>query len=109
MGKKIHPIIPKQHAGKLLTSLVPVVDEKATILDVERLLVRKAREFETINYIYVVDGAWRLLGAVPSDVILRVLDSAAVAVACFGAAGRDFSVGAAVGLKILASPAVRRF
>ncbi|MBU0668441.1 magnesium transporter [Patescibacteria group bacterium] len=71
MKKNVRSIASKKHAGSLLTSLVPVVEKSAAIADIERLLIKRAKDFETINYIYVVDSEKRLLGAVSIKDIFR--------------------------------------
>lgn len=58
-------------AGKLITDRVPVVGESATIGDVEKLLLNKAAEFVSINYIYVVNGQKELLGVVSIKEVFR--------------------------------------
>lgn len=53
---------PHQSAGQLATTRVPIVGETATVADVEALLLEHAENFDTINYIYLVDAAQRLVG-----------------------------------------------
>lgn len=53
---------PAETTGRLMASNVPVVPSTATVGDVKRLLFKKTKAFETINYIYVVDAAHKLKG-----------------------------------------------
>lgn len=46
----------------VMTSSVPTVDVGATAADIEQLLLRKAKAFETIDYIYVLDANRVLVG-----------------------------------------------
>jgi len=51
-----------QTAGSLMTSRVPLVSAGETIGEVQNLLFEKMKEFETINYIYVIDENKKLTG-----------------------------------------------
>jgi magnesium transporter len=62
----------EQIASKLLTNHVPVVRETATLADIEKLLLQQTSEFETINYIYIVDGSKKLKGVVSIKEIFRL-------------------------------------
>ena len=62
---------PKNSAGALMTDRVPVTVFDASILDIERYLKRKKSELESINYIYVVDKADTLKGAVSIKEVFR--------------------------------------
>lgn len=63
---------PLQSAGRLFTEHIPVVGLEATIADVERLLINKHQDFDTINYIYVVDRDGVLCGVISIKTIFRV-------------------------------------
>lgn len=52
---------PKDAVGHRMTAKVPVAREQDTINDVRNTL-RKAKELETINYIYVLDSDRKLVG-----------------------------------------------
>ncbi|MBI2013697.1 MAG: magnesium transporter [Candidatus Colwellbacteria bacterium] len=54
-----------------ITENVPVVVRGTTLADVERELFKRAKELETINYIYVVDQNRRFLGAVSIKELFR--------------------------------------
>lgn len=56
---------------RILTSKVPMIFEEQTIGDVEKLLLDKTREFETINYIYVIDHAKKLKGVISIKEVFR--------------------------------------
>ena len=67
----------KQHyafrtAGRVMTNRVPVIKETAIIADVERLLLKEAHNFETINYIYVVGDDNTLEGVLSLKEIFRL-------------------------------------
>ena len=63
---------PPESAGRILTARIPVVSLEATIADIERLLVNKHSQFDSINYIYVVDRAGVLCGVLTIKSIFRV-------------------------------------
>ena len=72
---------PRRHksVSDVLTEHVPVVNEHATIGEIENLLSRHAKDFATIIYMYVVDEDRTLKGVVSiREVFLQaptVLDS----------------------------------
>ncbi len=43
-------------ACRIMTEKIPITDLSSTVGDVEKMLEREMAKFETINYIYVVDG-----------------------------------------------------
>lgn len=47
-----------------MTTRVPVAAPEATIADIERMLLKGAREFESILYVYLVNQAGRLVGVI---------------------------------------------
>ena len=59
-----HLAFPPESAGRVMTCCVPMVSLEATIADIERLLLQHARDFESINYVYLVDQDGRLAGVV---------------------------------------------
>lgn len=54
--------LPGKAAGKVMTTKVPVITIGATIFDAEKLLLKDAKKYETINYIYVVNTKGKLVG-----------------------------------------------
>ncbi|MBN1585507.1 magnesium transporter [Candidatus Uhrbacteria bacterium] len=62
LGGRVSGRYRPETAGRLMLTAVPTVSESALIGDVERLLTRKIADFDTINYIYVLDGEGRLKG-----------------------------------------------
>src|SRR5690606_22730291 len=60
-SKKNH-YYPKETAGRLMARNVPVVNLSATIEEVEKLLIKEVKNFDSINYIYVVDSSSVLKG-----------------------------------------------
>ncbi len=57
-------LYPPESAGRVMTVHVPVVSPESTVADIERLLLKKARDFESISYVYVVDARHRLVGVI---------------------------------------------
>jgi len=49
-------------AGKLMVEKIPIVDENSTVGDVEKMLIEKAKNFITIDYIYATDKRGKLKG-----------------------------------------------
>ncbi len=66
----MHPLpcdqtaFPPESAGRVMTCQVPVALPSASIADLERLLLRHARDFESIHNVYLVDQVGRLAGVV---------------------------------------------
>ncbi|MFZ2086937.1 MAG: magnesium transporter [Desulfobaccales bacterium] len=61
---RIDQMYPPESVGRVMTANVPVVQPEATIADIEKLLLRNARVFDSISYIYLVDQTGRLQGVV---------------------------------------------
>jgi len=55
---------PKNSAGRLMTTQVPVVPAQATVGDVRKTLFEQSDTFDTLNYIYVTDTEGILRGVV---------------------------------------------
>jgi len=53
---------PPESAGRRMINNVPTAMPEETILDIRKRLFEKARDFETLNYIYIVDQERRLVG-----------------------------------------------
>lgn len=47
---------PQNSACRIMTEKIPTVNLSSTIREAESLLEKQMKEFETINYVYVVDG-----------------------------------------------------
>ncbi len=70
----------------------PTAKPKETVLEVEAMLVRHAKEFETINYIYVIDEDNRLIGTLsikeifsaPKNTVVETLMNTKIITAHFG-------------------------
>ncbi len=62
---------PKQSAGRLMIDRVPLIFKNQTIKEVQEFLFQKAQDFETINYLYVVDNQKKLIGVVSIKDIFR--------------------------------------
>jgi magnesium transporter len=56
--------LPSDSAGKNATAKVPLISSKMTIEDVQKVLFENAKEFETINYIYIVGKNGHLRGVI---------------------------------------------
>jgi magnesium transporter len=64
MMKNLNKHFSPKSAGRKMISNVPKVKPENTIADIESLLLRKIRDIETINYIYVINDQNKLLGVV---------------------------------------------
>lgn len=62
---------PKESAGKLMTKDVPIVDNQSTIGDVQSLIIKKTKNFENINYIYITDKEGKLEGVISIKELFR--------------------------------------
>lgn len=79
-------------AGSRMVQTVPIAKPNETVADIEQLLLRRAKEFETINYIYVTDEENRLIGVIsikeifraPKNSVLRDLMETKLVTAHFG-------------------------
>lgn len=71
MDKKNKSKYPPETAGRLMVDKVPTISEKATIADVEKLLLQKTAGFETINYIYILGKGNKLLGVISLKEVFR--------------------------------------
>lgn len=58
-------------AGKIMNSNVPFVDINSTIGDVEKIISKKANEYETLSYIYVLGKTRKLYGVLSIKDIFR--------------------------------------
>lgn len=52
----------KKAAGKMMKTNIPVVNVGATIADIQILLLKNTKQYDTINYIYVVNKKGKLVG-----------------------------------------------
>ena len=57
-------LLPIDSAGRIMVSNVPIVSDISTIADAENLLLKEIKNFETINYIYVVNSQDQLVGVI---------------------------------------------
>lgn len=58
-------------AQNLLTDKVPIAFENQTISDVEQLMLSKIKQFETVNYIYVINHTNKLIGVLSIKELFR--------------------------------------
>jgi magnesium transporter len=56
--------VPKKAAARLMTDRVPLISPNASLADVEKTLLKKAKDFESLNYFYVLDSSEKLVGVV---------------------------------------------
>lgn len=63
---------PPESAGRVMIREAPVVLDSATIGEIEDLLLKETKNFETINYIYLVDAAGHLTGVLSIKDIFRL-------------------------------------
>jgi len=61
-----HHEISSSSASRIMTEKVPIIPLSSTIREAENMLEKEMEKFETINYIYVVDGRDRKLRGVLS-------------------------------------------
>ena len=62
---------PADSAGHIMVTNVPTIHESATVGDVEQLLLKEAKKFEAIDYIYTLDNNKRLTGTISIKEIFR--------------------------------------
>lgn len=60
-----------ESAGRLMTSRVPTIHGTATVSEVEQLLLCEGKNFETINYIYILNEDKHLKGVLSIKEIFR--------------------------------------
>jgi magnesium transporter len=65
-------LYPKDSAGRLMTAAVPVVSRETTVGEIESLLRSSALTFETVNYIYIINGHHELIGVVSVQELFRM-------------------------------------
>lgn len=70
--KEVHNDLSARSAGRLMVQKVPSIHPLATIAEVEELLLKKTKDLETINYIYVTDTAGKLVGAISVKEVFRL-------------------------------------
>ena len=56
--------LPTESAGRIMAVNVPIAQDNATIADIENLLLKEAKNLETINYIYIVNSEKKLTGVI---------------------------------------------
>jgi len=62
----------KETAGAKMSNLVPTVNKEMTLNQVKEKLFEKATDWETMNYIYVLDKRKKLIGVFSIDLIFRL-------------------------------------
>lgn len=66
---------PLESAGRKMIKQVPLCHQNDSILDVKKMFFERMEEFETINYIYVVDEMNKLIGVFSIKEIFRKPES----------------------------------
>ena len=62
---------PSDSAGRQMTAKIPLAKPEETLFDVEKRLRERKAEYETINYIYVIDDREILVGVASIKDIFR--------------------------------------
>ncbi len=65
-------------AGRILTDKVPTILRDATIGEVEALLLKEVKNFDNINYVYILDSRNQLAGVISIKEVFRLPKSAKV-------------------------------
>lgn len=65
-------LYPKDSAGRLMTTAVPVVSKETTAGEIESLLRSSALTFETVNYIYIINSHHELIGVISVQELFRL-------------------------------------
>ncbi|KKP98924.1 MAG: Mg2+ transporter [Parcubacteria group bacterium GW2011_GWD2_38_12] len=63
--------LPPESAGRIMTANIPIAGPSSTIEEIEKLLLEKTKDFETINYIYIVNTENKLVGVTSIKEIFR--------------------------------------
>lgn len=66
-----HTDLTLRSAGRLMIAKIPTIHPNATISDAETWLLKKAKELETINYIYVTGAERKLEGVISIKEVFR--------------------------------------
>ncbi|MEX0918966.1 MAG: magnesium transporter [Candidatus Paceibacterota bacterium] len=69
---------PPETAGRLMAVSVPLATAGMTIAEIESFLLKQIREFETINYIYIVNHERKLRGVISIKELYRLSKSESV-------------------------------
>lgn len=70
----LSPKYPKESAGSLMTSRVPLILQDQNLDEVKLLLSTQEKGFDTINYLYVVDKDTKLVGVISVKDIFSLPD-----------------------------------
>ena len=62
----------KETAEKIMITNFPVISENLQINELEKVLIKKTKDFESINYIYIVDKENKLIGTMSIKDIFRL-------------------------------------
>lgn len=66
-----HRDLTPRSAGRLMILKIPAIHTQATIAEVEEMLLKRTRDLETINYIYVTE-AEKLMGVISVKEVFRL-------------------------------------
>ena len=78
MEKEIKKIYPPESAGRRMIENIPTCLPDDKVFDVKRKLLEKAAEFETLNYIYVMNEEGKLIGVFSLKELLQKPDETKV-------------------------------
>jgi len=73
---------PRKTVGHHMTKNVPTIHASATLGDVRKMLEKQVQEFETVNYMYVLDAKKRLTGILSIKDVFRLQASLRVGNVC---------------------------
>lgn len=62
---------PLTTAGSLMTARIPIIQQSATIGDIDKLLTEQTDRYKTINYVYVINESKELTGVLSIKDIFR--------------------------------------
>lgn len=61
----------RETAGRLMSIMVPAINENSTISDIESMLLSQSNEFDSINYVYLIDDEHKLKGVISVKEVFR--------------------------------------
>ncbi|MBI4122094.1 MAG: magnesium transporter [Parcubacteria group bacterium] len=68
---ELSALFPPQTAGSGMITDIPVFRREASVRDVRSIIFDHAREYDSVNYAYIVDEEWRLEGVVSIKELLQ--------------------------------------
>lgn len=71
---ELSALFPPETAGRDMITKIPVFRPEAKVLDTKKHLIDKASDYETINYIYIVDDESQIVGVVSIRELLHAAE-----------------------------------